>query len=145
MATQFDPASEAEFSVVLGGDFGQHFFTKFSGGARSRDSTKYPLADRNQMGSIVGIRAYEDISLEVEYVPEIHDDLDDKLSRWCGETLLVQVTPLQRCSITLEQRGRIRTYTGCKPKSETLPDVNRGGNGPSVYRVEFTVQDMEMA
>jgi hypothetical protein len=145
MPTNYDPASESEFSIVLGGDFGQYFFTKFSGGDRSRDSTKYPLADRNQMGSIVGMRSYGDISLEVEYIPEVHDELDAKLSRWCGENLLVQITPLKRCSITLEQRGRIRTYTGCKPKSERLPEADRSGNRPSTYRIEFTVQDMETA
>jgi hypothetical protein len=143
MPTQYDPASEAEFSVQLGGDFGQYFFTKFSGGDRSRDSTKYPLADRNQMGSLVGLRSYGDIKLETEYIPEIHDELDDKLSRWCGENLIVQITPLQRCSINLEQRGRIRTYTGCKPKSEAFGAVDRGGGRPSVFSIEFTVQDME--
>lgn len=143
MPTQYDPASEAEFSIVLGGDFGQFFFTKFSGGDRARDSTKYPLADRNQMGSIVGLRSYGDIKLEVEYIPEIHDDLDAKLSRWCGEKLIVQVTPLKRCSINLEQRGKVRTYTGCKPKTESLPPVDRSGGRPSIYTIEFTVQDME--
>lgn len=144
MATQYDAASEAEFSIVLGGDFGQYYFTKFSGGDRSRDSVKYPLADRNQMVSIVGIRSYSDIKLEVEYVPEIHDDLDNKLSRWCGEKLQVQISPLQRCNINLEQRGKIRTYTGCKPKTEAFASIDRGGNRPSMYSLEFTVQDMEL-
>jgi hypothetical protein len=144
MPTQYDPTSEAEFSVVLGGDFGQYYFTKFSGGDRSRDSVKYPLADRNQMGSIVGMRSYGDIKLETEYIPEVHDDLDAKISRWCGEKLQVQVSPLQRCNINLEQRGKIRTYTGCKPKSESFPAVDRGGNRPSTYSIELTVQDMEI-
>lgn len=145
MAVNYDAASESEFSVALGGDLGQYFFTKFSGGERGRDSSKYPLADRNQMTSIVGMRSYGDITLEVEYVPEVHDELDAKLSRWCGENILVQVTPLRRCNINLEQRGRIRIYTGCKPKSEKPPDVDRSGNRPSTYRIDFTVQDMEYA
>lgn len=144
MPTTYDPVSISEFSIVLGGAFGQYYFTKASGGERGRDSAKYPLADRNQMGSIVGLRSYSDIRLETEYISEVHDELDLKMSRWCGEELIIQITPLKRCNITLEQRGKIRTYTGCKPKTEAFPDPDRGGNAPSMYRLEFTVQDMEL-
>lgn len=136
--------SESEFEILLGGDIGQFNFTKFSGGKRKRDLEKYPLGDKNKFDSILGMVQYDDITLECPYDPTVHDALDAALAKYCGETIQVQVTPQKSCP-EYQPDGQSRIYTGLKPSEQEPPEVDRGGNGVAMFKVSFTVSDMEYA
>lgn len=137
--------SEANFSVQLqvGGQI--YDFTKFTGGERNRERTKYPRGDRNSHGSIQGMTAIEDITISAPYDPEVHDALDKLLTDDCRAQIEVSVTPIKLCSNEIEPDGQSRIYSDLGVNQSKLPEVDRGGSNPAEYELTFVVGDMRFA
>lgn len=136
--------SDSQFVVLLGGPFNQMDCTEFKGGDLKRDVERYPKGLSDEMGHVVGITQYEDVTLRTPYDPDIHDPVIQKFLDYCGEAIDITVQPMKICPERTPD-GKARIYTGCTPIKVMPPEVDRSSNKTAYLEMSFAVSGMKLS
>jgi hypothetical protein len=138
--------SESSFLVTISGYGKAIYFSETSGGSKKASSSEYNDGLIRGNKKIRGNFTVDDLTLSRAFDPDTDPEFIRYLEKHCSlrdGDLTITVQPIEPCTES-NPIGAPFIYSGCLFLGYDAPEVKRSGNGASMVKYSFSVDNLSI-